>query len=118
MTTVMNNHKDSPITLETVVQRSRTGIKARNLFLSLVLLLATWQCSSVIPYLHAGLASGTETPLRSADILDKCRLLQVPPGPPPNFHTRLRSDRFVSGTAATLITVRTFHATRALPYSS
>ncbi|CDO72361.1 hypothetical protein BN946_scf184977.g58 [Trametes cinnabarina] len=43
-------------------------------------------------------------PLRAQEYLDKCHLLTVKPGPPPDFHTRTQSDRFVPGTPPTLIT--------------
>ncbi|KAI0635342.1 carbohydrate esterase family 9 protein [Trametes polyzona] len=42
-------------------------------------------------------------PLRAQEYLDKCRLLDVEPGPPPDFYTRTESDRFVPGTKATFI---------------
>ena len=44
-------------------------------------------------------------PLRAQEYLDKCRLLSVKPGPPPDFHARTHSDRFVPGTPPTIITV-------------
>ncbi|KAI0374295.1 composite domain of metallo-dependent hydrolase [Pilatotrama ljubarskyi] len=46
----------------------------------------------------------TTVPLRAQAYLDKCHLLSVKPGPPPDFHTRTHSDRFVAGTQPTLIT--------------
>ncbi|KAI1784439.1 composite domain of metallo-dependent hydrolase [Ganoderma leucocontextum] len=50
-------------------------------------------------------ASGSvQVPLRAAEWLDKCQLLNVKPGPPSDFNTRTHSDRFVPGTTATLIT--------------
>ncbi len=42
-------------------------------------------------------------PLHAEEALQKCRVLDIPPGPPPDFHLRKESDRFVSGTKATLI---------------
>ncbi|KAI0367317.1 carbohydrate esterase family 9 protein [Pilatotrama ljubarskyi] len=42
-------------------------------------------------------------PLHAQDYLEKCRLLDVEPGPPPDFNTREESDRFVPGTKPTLI---------------
>ena len=44
-------------------------------------------------------------PLHAAEWLEKCQMLDVPPGPPPDFHSRTLSDRFVHGTIPTLITV-------------
>ncbi len=75
-------------------------------FLPLLTLLATLQSYRLISHLHAG---STETavnvPLRVAEFLDKCRALGAQPGPSPDFYTRTHSDRFVSGTAPTLIIV-------------
>ncbi|KAF9052269.1 hypothetical protein BDZ89DRAFT_1056627 [Hymenopellis radicata] len=42
-------------------------------------------------------------PLHAEEALQKCRVLDIPPGPPPDFHLRKESDRFVPGTKATLI---------------
>ncbi|KAF7428612.1 hypothetical protein PC9H_007839 [Pleurotus ostreatus] len=42
-------------------------------------------------------------PLRAKEILDQCRSLELEPGPPPDFHLRKASDRFVPGTKAVLI---------------
>ncbi|KAI0828485.1 carbohydrate esterase family 9 protein [Trametes gibbosa] len=42
-------------------------------------------------------------PLHAEAYLDKCRLLDAKPGPPPEFGRRTHSDRFVPGTKATLI---------------
>ncbi|KAH9930389.1 composite domain of metallo-dependent hydrolase [Amylocystis lapponica] len=42
-------------------------------------------------------------PLHASEISDKCRLLDVKPGPPPDFNQRAKSDRFVPGTPPTLI---------------
>lgn len=46
-----------------------------------------------------------QVPLRAQEWLEKCQLLDVPPGPPPDFHSRQLSDRFVSGTMPTFIAV-------------
>ncbi|KAI0653864.1 carbohydrate esterase family 9 protein [Cubamyces menziesii] len=48
-------------------------------------------------------AAAATVPLRAQEYLDKCRLLDVKPGPPPDFHARKESDRFVPGTKPTLI---------------
>ena len=47
-------------------------------------------------------------PQHTAIALEKCRLLDVQPGHPPDFHSRTQSDRFVEGTKPTLITVSTY----------
>ena len=84
------------------VSRSR-GFRA---LLSVALLLATYQAFFLFTY-HPLVQhdSAEKLPLHAEDILDKCRLLDVPPGPPPDFHARPRSDRFVPGTKPTLIQV-------------
>ena len=84
------------------VSRSR-GFRA---LLSVALLLATYQAFFLFTY-HPLVQhdSAEKLPLHAEDILDKCRLLDVPPGPPPDFHARRRSDRFVPGTKPTLIQV-------------
>ncbi|KAH9846908.1 carbohydrate esterase family 9 protein [Lenzites betulinus] len=50
-----------------------------------------------------GARRAVAVPLRAEEYLDKCRLLDAKPGPPPDFAARTRSDRFVPGTPATLI---------------
>jgi hypothetical protein len=35
---------------------------------------------------------------RRAKILERCKYINTPAGPPPNFHTRTHSDRYLSGT--------------------
>ncbi|KAF8070512.1 carbohydrate esterase family 9 protein [Lyophyllum atratum] len=42
-------------------------------------------------------------PINSAQILQKCSLLDAQPGPPADFHLRTQSDRFQEGTPPTLI---------------
>ncbi len=42
-------------------------------------------------------------PINAKEILDKCHQLQLPAGPPSNFHERTVSDRFESGTPPLLI---------------
>ncbi|KAI0666496.1 carbohydrate esterase family 9 protein [Trametes maxima] len=55
-------------------------------------------------YLDVGSSSRSVTvPLRAQEYLDKCQLLNVKPGPPPDFNARTQSDRFVHGTKSTLI---------------
>ncbi|KAI0643981.1 carbohydrate esterase family 9 protein [Trametes meyenii] len=49
------------------------------------------------------LPRGVTVPLRAQEYLDKCRLLDVKPGPPSDFNTRTQSDRFVLGTKVTLV---------------
>ncbi|KAK0189119.1 hypothetical protein F5146DRAFT_1058052 [Armillaria mellea] len=54
-------------------------------------------------WLHWAKDKTTLIPLHAAETLQKCKLLDVPPGPPPGFHSRTESDRFVPGTKATLL---------------
>ncbi|PBK99152.1 carbohydrate esterase family 9 protein [Armillaria gallica] len=54
-------------------------------------------------WLHWAKDKTTHIPLHAAETLQKCKLLDVPPGPPPGFHSRTDSDRFVPGTKATLL---------------
>lgn len=42
-------------------------------------------------------------PLHAEETLAKCRMQDIPPGPPPDFALRTESDRYVPGTKATLI---------------
>ncbi|KAL1938740.1 hypothetical protein VTO73DRAFT_11343 [Trametes versicolor] len=78
---------------------------------SLVRVLAVLTLSlALVQYvrMYADVAGGAarktvNVPLRAQEYLDKCALLEVKPGPPPDFSTRTQSDRFVPGTKATLI---------------
>ncbi len=54
-------------------------------------------------WIHWAKDKTTHIPLHAAETLQKCKLLDVPPGPPPGFHSRTESDRFVPGTKATLL---------------
>lgn len=108
---VMNHHlKMLPVAVEPTATVARTrgphvSRQVRAIF-SVLFLLATIQCSRIALHIYrdrSGVA--TPVPVRAAGILDKCQLLQVPPGPAADFHTRRQSDRFVSGTKPTLITV-------------
>ena len=47
----------------------------------------------------------SQVPANAQEIIDKCALLDVNPGPPPDFSLREQSDRFVPGTPPTLIKV-------------
>lgn len=42
-------------------------------------------------------------PIHAEETLQKCSMLHVQPGPPPDFARRTQSDRFVDGTRATLL---------------
>ena len=74
------------------------------LLLATVCLFAVTQWSFYETRLE-GNGSAVKVPLHAAEILDKCSLLGVKPGPPVDFNKRDYSDRFVPGTKATLIKV-------------
>ena len=42
-------------------------------------------------------------PIHAKETLQKCNMLHVQPGPPPDFARRTQSDRFVDGTRTTLL---------------
>lgn len=77
--------------------------------LGFVLSLATLQCLGLSTNVWRA-EERIQVPLRAAEWLDKCQLLDVPSGPAPHFHSRKVSDRFVPGTKPTLITVMYFHS--------
>lgn len=84
--------------------RSRLGKHSRVWKALLVVLLICIVNSA--SYLWSSISTESiNVPLNAAEILDKCRLLNVKPGPPPDFSLRKQSDRFVVGTRATLIKV-------------
>lgn len=73
------------------------------LALAALTLLAVTQWSLIRSQVNT--KSTVTVPLHASEILDKCRLLNVKPGPPEDFNLREYSDRFVPGTKATLIKV-------------
>ena len=44
-----------------------------------------------------------QLPINAQEVLQKCQSLSKKPGPPPDFHSRLASDRFEHDTPPTLI---------------
>ncbi len=56
---------------------------------------------SVCWTVHPTRREHVQVPLHAAAWLEKCHSLTVKPGPPSDFNTRIRSDRFVPGTKAT-----------------
>ena len=50
-----------------------------------------------------GWRRGSPVPRHAAEIQDRCRALNTKPGPPPGFHYRTVSDRFVEGTKSVWI---------------
>lgn len=55
-------------------------------------------------------------PSNANDILNQCRQLKLPAGPPKNFHDRTVSDRFEPGTPPTLINNATIWTGRVSGY--
>jgi hypothetical protein len=55
----------------------------------------------------------TRIPLHADAILEKCASLELPAGPPSDFHKRTESDRFVHGTKPTLLKNATIWTGRA-----
>ena len=49
------------------------------------------------------LKDSVRLPIHAEETLQKCSMLHVQPGPPPDFARRTQSDRFVDGTHATLL---------------
>ncbi|KAI8973081.1 carbohydrate esterase family 9 protein [Trametes punicea] len=78
-----------------------------------VVVLQYFQVLSVFSSGSSGSSRSVTVPLRAAEFLDKCRLLDVKPGPPPDFHGRSQNDRFVQGTKPTLIKNATIWTGRA-----
>ncbi|OCH88874.1 carbohydrate esterase family 9 protein [Obba rivulosa] len=76
---------------------------ARRLWHVLVLAVLSFVAVQTLLVWESTKLSRTEAPLHATEILDKCRLLDVKPGPPPDFNLRKESDRFVPGTRPTLI---------------
>lgn len=72
--------------------------------LALVLLAAFSVSYSLTNYLLWPKSSYSETiPVHAQAVLAQCSALSLTPGPPDNFHSRTKSDRFVEGTKPTLI---------------
>ncbi|TFY65180.1 hypothetical protein EVJ58_g2133 [Rhodofomes roseus] len=70
--------------------------------LLVVISLAVLQFTTNVFYAQSSTYT-SEVPVNAQEILDKCTLLNVKPGPPPDFNLRKQSDRFVAGTPPTLI---------------
>ncbi|GJE95451.1 carbohydrate esterase family 9 protein [Phanerochaete sordida] len=71
------------------------------LSLTAIALLAVSQWTAIKS--QVGSQAPIQVPIHAEQILDKCRLLNVKPGPPEDFNLRKSSDRFVPGTKPTLI---------------
>ncbi|KAJ3745366.1 carbohydrate esterase family 9 protein [Lentinula detonsa] len=75
----------------------------RNRQLLVVLLLALLLGFPLIRLRLLGTHTTSFSPVNRTPPFDKCRSLKLPAGPPPTFHERSESDRFVPGTPPTLI---------------
>ncbi|THH19962.1 hypothetical protein EW146_g1322 [Bondarzewia mesenterica] len=80
---------------------SRASPKLRFFWFCLSLLAFYALCARV--FLLKDPVHSAYVPINASRIIDKCRKLDLLPGPPPNFHARKASDRFVPGTRPTLI---------------
>ncbi|KZT72054.1 composite domain of metallo-dependent hydrolase [Daedalea quercina L-15889] len=67
-----------------------------------VLCLAVLQSATNLFYAERS-TRNSQIPVNAQEILNKCALLNVQPGPPLDFNLRKQSDRFVAGTRPTLI---------------
>jgi len=68
-----------------------------------IILVVIAICTFLSVPLNWDQSSGVHVPFNAAQIVEKCRSLNITPGPPNNFHSRSESDRFVPGTRPTLI---------------
>ncbi|KAJ3989257.1 carbohydrate esterase family 9 protein [Lentinula detonsa] len=71
--------------------------------LLVVLLLALLLGFPIISLRLLGTHTTSFSPVNRTPTVNKCRSLKLPAGPPPTFHERSESDRFVPGTPPTLI---------------
>jgi hypothetical protein len=72
-------------------------------FLTLGIVAAAFSLISLHLMLGWQNATSYKVPLNASSILDRCRLLDVKPEVPRDFHLRTQSDRFAPGTPPTLI---------------
>ena len=112
MATMADEHTKLPVYIHEPRQlKSRPLSRGLRVVLAIALSLVAFQYFRLY-FEVLGTEQNVQVPLRAAEWLDKCQLLNVRPGPPEDFNSRTRSDRFVPGTQATLITVRRyFHST-------
>lgn len=85
-------------------QRPRSRSRRAWRLLLAVISLAVIQSTTNLFYAQRPTRTA-QVPANAQEILDKCALLNVKPGPPPDFNLREQSDRFVAGTPPTLIKV-------------
>ncbi|KAK7470199.1 hypothetical protein VKT23_001637 [Stygiomarasmius scandens] len=85
------------------VQRRRAKANSLLRVLSILSLVAVGAYVSLFTVHLRGNASLSSIPINANEILDKCRNLNVVPGPPRDFYSRSESDRFERGTKPVLI---------------
>ena len=97
--------KGLPTTVGVVpAQRPRSRSRRAWRLLVAIISLAVIQSTTNLFYTQRSTRTA-QVPANAQEILDKCALLDVKPGPPPDFNLRQESDRFVAGTPPTLIKV-------------
>ena len=97
--------KGLPTTVGDVpAQRPRSRSRRAWRLLVAIISLAVIQSTTNLFYTQRSTRTA-QVPTNAQEILDKCALLDVKPGPPPDFNLRQESDRFVAGTPPTLIKV-------------
>ncbi|KAF9012391.1 hypothetical protein BDQ17DRAFT_1419786 [Cyathus striatus] len=82
----------------------RSGLHAR--FFKFLVLAVLLSGSSLIYFgydLNQDSSRSANVPANAQHILQRCHSLNALPGPPSDFHSRLKSDRFVPGTQPVLI---------------
>ena len=97
---LVDNHKRSPFHGPTKV------ISHFKLFAVVIVacsLTFTFRSAFELARLEGQLINSPHPPPNAHDILRKCRMLNVPPGPPADFHLRTVSDRYEQGTPAILL---------------
>ncbi|RDB24983.1 Imidazolonepropionase [Hypsizygus marmoreus] len=73
------------------------------MLLGVTVLATVFSLSFVQMKLQAGDSESARLPINAAQVLQKCRLLDVQPGPTADFQFRTQSDRFSEGTPPTLL---------------
>ena len=107
MAAMADEHTKLPVYVHEPRQlKSRRLSRGLRVVLAIALSLVAFQYFRLYSEVLGNERENVQVPLRAAEWLDKCQLLNVKPGPPEDFNARTRSDRFVPGTQATLITVR------------
>lgn len=94
-----------PSLMDKLPSHHREGPKARASPLFRLLTFSILASVASLYYLTLQWADNTSSnvPINAAEIVQKCQKLDQPPGPPQDFHLRTESDRFQTGTRATLL---------------